>query len=199
VVSVRLHRLAALQLWVARTMAEPPLPPDGASRPGLPPALSAMLATLVTAVVVGVLYFARDHPDHSRGSVELPFGAGCALAAAPAGGRIASVSLVVFIAFWRSSASAGSCSRKSPRWRKSSPISVQSGDENSLAARSRAGVSPIALIAAATFWTWLWGPIGLLLSTPLTVCLVVLGRHVPQLQFLDVALGNRPALTPEER
>jgi len=42
------------------------------------------------------------------------------------------------------------------------------------------GVSPVALIAAATFWTWLWGPIGLLLSTPLTVCLIVLGRHVPQ-------------------
>jgi predicted PurR-regulated permease PerM len=61
-----------------------------------------------------------------------------------------------------------------------------------------AGVSPVALIAAATFWTWLWGPIGLLLSTPMTVCLVVLGRHVPQLQFLDVVLGNRPALTPEE-
>lgn len=61
-----------------------------------------------------------------------------------------------------------------------------------------AGVSPVALIAAATFWTWLWGPIGLLLSTPMTVCLVVLGRHVPQLQFLDVVLGNQPALTPDE-
>src|SRR5215831_2275527 len=48
------------------------------------------------------------------------------------------------------------------------------------------GLSPVALIAAATFWTWLWGPIGLLLSTPMTVCLVVLGRHVPQLEFLDV-------------
>jgi predicted PurR-regulated permease PerM len=62
----------------------------------------------------------------------------------------------------------------------------------------RTGVSPVALIAAATFWTWLWGPIGLLLSTPMTVCLVVLGRHVPQLQFLDVMLGNEPVLTPEE-
>ena len=61
------------------------------------------------------------------------------------------------------------------------------------------GLSPVALIAAATFWTWLWGPIGLLLSTPLTVCLVVLGRHVPQLQFLGVILGNEPVLTPEER
>ncbi|MGA7867037.1 MAG: AI-2E family transporter [Stellaceae bacterium] len=60
------------------------------------------------------------------------------------------------------------------------------------------GVSSLALIAAATFWTWLWGSIGLLLSTPMTVCLVVLGRHVPQLKFLDVLLGNEPVLTPEE-
>jgi predicted PurR-regulated permease PerM len=60
------------------------------------------------------------------------------------------------------------------------------------------GVSPVALIAAATFWTWLWGPVGLLLSTPLTVCLVVLGRHVPQLEFLDVMLGNQPVLAPDE-
>jgi predicted PurR-regulated permease PerM len=61
------------------------------------------------------------------------------------------------------------------------------------------GLSPVALIAAATFWTWLWGPIGLLLSTPMTVCLVVLGRHVPQLKFFDVVLGNEPVLSPEER
>jgi predicted PurR-regulated permease PerM len=60
------------------------------------------------------------------------------------------------------------------------------------------GVSSVALIAAATFWTWLWGPIGLLLSTPLTVCLVVLGRHVPQLEFLDVMLGNERVLSPME-
>ena len=60
------------------------------------------------------------------------------------------------------------------------------------------GLSSAALIAAATFWTWLWGPIGLLLSTPLTVCLVVLGRHVPQLEFLDVILGNEPVLAPDE-
>jgi predicted PurR-regulated permease PerM len=60
------------------------------------------------------------------------------------------------------------------------------------------GVSPVALIAAATFWTWLWGPIGLLLSTPMTVCLVVLGRHVPRLKFLDVMLGNEPVLSPAE-
>jgi predicted PurR-regulated permease PerM len=60
------------------------------------------------------------------------------------------------------------------------------------------GLSSVALIAAATFWTWLWGPVGLLLSTPLTVCLVVLGRHVPQLEFLDVMLGNQPVLRPDE-
>jgi predicted PurR-regulated permease PerM len=60
------------------------------------------------------------------------------------------------------------------------------------------GLSPVAIIAAATFWTWLWGPVGLLLSTPLTVCLVVLGRNVPQLKFLDVVLGNQPALAPAE-
>ena len=60
------------------------------------------------------------------------------------------------------------------------------------------GLSSVALIAAATFWTWLWGPVGLLLSTPLTVCLVVLGRHVPQLEFLDVMLGNQPVLAPDE-
>ena len=60
------------------------------------------------------------------------------------------------------------------------------------------GLSSVALIAAATFWAWLWGPIGLLLSTPLTVCLVVLGRHVPQLEFLDVLLGSTPVLAPDE-
>lgn len=60
------------------------------------------------------------------------------------------------------------------------------------------GLSPLAVIAAAIFWTWLWGPVGLLLSTPLTVCLVVLGRHVPQFGFLDVLLGSEPVLTPQE-
>jgi len=60
------------------------------------------------------------------------------------------------------------------------------------------GLSPIAVIAAATFWTWLWGPVGLLLSVPLTVCLVVLGRHVDRLEFLEVMLGDQPALDPEE-
>ena len=60
------------------------------------------------------------------------------------------------------------------------------------------GISAVAIIVAAAFWTWLWGPIGLLLSTPLTVCLVVVGRHVDRLKFLDILLGDRPALAPEE-
>ncbi len=60
------------------------------------------------------------------------------------------------------------------------------------------GLSPISVVIAAIFWTWIWGPIGLLLSTPLTLCLVVLGRHVKRLEFLDVILGDRPALTPIE-
>lgn len=63
---------------------------------------------------------------------------------------------------------------------------------------SSTGLSPVAIIAAAIFWTWLWGPVGLLLSTPLTVCLVVLGQHVPQLAFLDVLFGSEPVLTPAE-
>lgn len=60
------------------------------------------------------------------------------------------------------------------------------------------GLSPVAVVASATFWTALWGPIGLVLATPLTVCLVVLGRHVERLEFLDVMFGDRPALTPPE-
>ncbi len=60
------------------------------------------------------------------------------------------------------------------------------------------GLSPAAVVIAAIFWTWLWGPVGLLLSTPLTLCLVVLGRHVKRLEFFDVMLGDRPALTPVE-
>jgi hypothetical protein len=60
------------------------------------------------------------------------------------------------------------------------------------------GLSPIAVVASATFWTALWGPVGLVLATPLTVCLVVLGRHVEQFKFLDVMLGDRPALSPPE-
>jgi predicted PurR-regulated permease PerM len=60
------------------------------------------------------------------------------------------------------------------------------------------GLSPVAVVVSATFWTALWGPIGLVLSTPLTVCLVVLGRHVERLAFLDVMFGDRPALSPPE-
>jgi predicted PurR-regulated permease PerM len=60
------------------------------------------------------------------------------------------------------------------------------------------GLSPVAVIAAATFWTWLWGPVGLILATPLTICLVVLGRHVERLSFLDVMFGDQPALSPAE-
>jgi predicted PurR-regulated permease PerM len=60
------------------------------------------------------------------------------------------------------------------------------------------GISPVAVVVAAMFWTWLWGPIGLLLSTPLTVCLDVLGRHVERLRFLDVLLGSRPPLSPAQ-
>lgn len=61
-----------------------------------------------------------------------------------------------------------------------------------------AGLSPVAVVVAASFWTWLWGPLGLLLSTPLTLCLVVVARHVDRLQFIDVMLGDQPALTPQQ-
>ncbi len=64
---------------------------------------------------------------------------------------------------------------------------------------SRTGLSVMAILVAAVFWTWLWGPIGLLLSTPLTVCLVVLGKYVPHLGFLDVVLGDEPVLEPWAR
>ena len=60
------------------------------------------------------------------------------------------------------------------------------------------GLSAFSVIVAAIFWSWLWGPIGLILSTPLTLCLVTLGRHVDGLEFLDVLLGDTPALTPTE-
>ena len=59
------------------------------------------------------------------------------------------------------------------------------------------GVSEVALLVAAAFWAFLWGPVGLVLSSPLTVCLVVLGKYVPQLEFLDVLLGDEPALDPD--
>jgi predicted PurR-regulated permease PerM len=60
------------------------------------------------------------------------------------------------------------------------------------------GLSPVAVILSASFWTWLWGPIGLVMATPLTVCLVVVGRHVERLKFLEIMLGDRPPLTPPE-
>jgi hypothetical protein len=59
------------------------------------------------------------------------------------------------------------------------------------------GVSEVGLLVCAAFWTFLWGPIGLVLSAPLTVCLVVLGKYVPRLEFLDILLGSQPALEPE--
>jgi hypothetical protein len=61
-----------------------------------------------------------------------------------------------------------------------------------------AGLSPVAVVIAAAFWTWLWGPLGLLMSTPLTLCLVALARHVDRLQFIDIMLGDQPALTPQQ-
>ncbi|MBK1842767.1 AI-2E family transporter [Azospirillum sp. YIM B02556] len=64
---------------------------------------------------------------------------------------------------------------------------------------SATGLSSLAIIVAAVVWTTLWGPVGLLLATPLTVCLVVLGRHVPQLHFLEVMLGDRPVLPDEAK
>ena len=64
---------------------------------------------------------------------------------------------------------------------------------------SRTGVSPIALLVAAAFWTWLWGPIGLLLAIPITVLLVVMGKYIPQLAFLHVLMGDQPVLLPHER
>ena len=61
------------------------------------------------------------------------------------------------------------------------------------------GVSAVAILVAAVFWLWLWGPVGLLLATPLTVCLLVIGKHVPQLSFLDILLGNEPVFEPKKR
>lgn len=60
-----------------------------------------------------------------------------------------------------------------------------------------AGVSQVALLVSVAFWTWLWGPLGLLIATPLTVCLVVLGRHVPGLASLGILMADTPALAPE--
>lgn len=61
------------------------------------------------------------------------------------------------------------------------------------------GLSPGAVVIATLFWALLWGPVGLLLATPITVCLVVLGKHIEGLAFFDVLLGDEPALLPEER
>ena len=59
------------------------------------------------------------------------------------------------------------------------------------------GASQVALLATAVFWTWLWGPIGLMLATPLTVCLVVLGKHIPEMDFITVLLADQPAMDPD--
>jgi predicted PurR-regulated permease PerM len=64
---------------------------------------------------------------------------------------------------------------------------------------TRTGISPGALLAAAIFWTWIWGMPGLLLATPLTVCIAVIGKYVPPLNFLAVLLGDEPVLPPEMR
>ncbi len=61
------------------------------------------------------------------------------------------------------------------------------------------GLSPVAIVLATLFWTIIWGPVGLLLATPLTVCMVVLGRHIEALQFIEILLGDEPALEPHER
>jgi len=62
---------------------------------------------------------------------------------------------------------------------------------------SHTGVSSLAILVAAIFWGALWGPVGLLLSTPLTVCLILMGRYVPQLNFLEIVLGDEPVLSPQ--
>jgi predicted PurR-regulated permease PerM/CheY-like chemotaxis protein len=64
---------------------------------------------------------------------------------------------------------------------------------------SSTGVSPVAILLAAVFWTWLWGPMGLLLATPLTVCLAVIGRYVPSMEFLNIMLSDQAPLGPETR
>jgi predicted PurR-regulated permease PerM len=61
------------------------------------------------------------------------------------------------------------------------------------------GISPLALLVSALFWTWLWGPVGLFLATPLTVCLVVMGKYVPQFHFLYLLFGDAPVLPPPAR
>ncbi|NLS94728.1 MAG: AI-2E family transporter [Planctomycetaceae bacterium] len=64
---------------------------------------------------------------------------------------------------------------------------------------SSVGVSSLGIVIAAIFWTWLWGPVGLVLAVPLTVCLVVTGQHVPQLRFFSVLFSDRSTLSKPER
>ena len=63
----------------------------------------------------------------------------------------------------------------------------------------RTGVSPLAVIVSAMFWTWLWGPMGLIIATPLTVCLVVIGHHVPSLRLFPIMFGDKPVLADSAR
>ena len=67
-----------------------------------------------------------------------------------------------------------------------------------LAFGHRTGLTPVAVVVSAVFWTWLWGPIGLLVSTPLTLCIVVLSRHIERLKFIDIMFGDQPPLTPQQ-
>ena len=61
------------------------------------------------------------------------------------------------------------------------------------------GVSAVAVLLAAVFWMWLWGPVGLLIAMPTTVCMMVIGKHVPELSFLNILLGNEPVFEPKTR
>ena len=67
-----------------------------------------------------------------------------------------------------------------------------------LAFGHRTGLTPVAVLVSAVFWTWLWGPIGLLISTPLTLCIVVLSRHVDRMKFIDIMFGDQPPLTLQQ-
>ena len=60
-------------------------------------------------------------------------------------------------------------------------------------------ISPLAVIVSALFWTWLWGGVGLVLATPLTVCLAVAGKYLPDLAFLDLLMGDKPSIAPGDR
>ena len=64
---------------------------------------------------------------------------------------------------------------------------------------SSMGVSTVGVILSAIFWTWLWGPVGLIVAMPMTVCLVVVAQHVPQLRFITVLLADQPPLSPAQR